>query len=308
MNQIITVVPNISEGRDAAFVEHLQAVLSAVPGLLVLDVAMDQARNRTTLSLTGSKEAIFEGGFKVYEETLKHVDMRKHEGAYPRIGAVDAFPFVAVKNAPLETVVTWCREFAQIIGERFNVPVYLTGEAARTPQRRDIEIIRQGEYEGFSEKMKDPTWAPDFGPSFFPEDSGATMIGARYPLVNFKVYINTANKSAADWVARTLSSPTTGMTNVKFYPGIDRVRGLALLNVTIGNYRATPLYRVLEAIKTELNRFGATICLVEMIGLVPQGALIDSALHYMHITDFNDDHLMEGKLQQVVDQNQETLD
>lgn len=305
MNQIITVVPNISEGRDTAFIERLRMALETVPGLLVLDVAMDQARNRTILSLTGPKEAIFEGGFKVYEETLKHVDMRKHTGEYPRIGAVDAFPFVAVKNASLETVVAWSREFAKAVAERFNLPVYLFGEAAQSAQRRDIEVIREGEYEGFAEKMKDPSWAPDFGPETFPEDSGATMIGARYPLVNFKAYLGTGNKAAADWAAQTLSSPTTGMPNVKFYPGLDHTRGLALLNVTIGNYRATPLYRVLEAIKTELRRFGTTITQVEMIGLVPQGALIDSALHYLHVADFTDEHLMEIKLQQIVDQHLE---
>lgn len=307
MNQIITAVPNISEGRDAAFIDRLKAALEIIPGLMVLDVAMDQARNRTVLSLTGSREAIFEGGFKVYEESLKHVDMRKHQGEYPRIGAVDAFPFVAVKNAPLETVVAWSREFAQAVGERFNLPVYLFGEAALTPQRRDIEVIREGEYEGFAEKMKDPAWTPDFGPGTLPADSGATMIGARYPLVNLKAYLGTGNKAAAEWAAHTLSSPTTGMPNVKFYPGLDHTRGMALLNITIGNYRATPLYRVLEALKTELRRFGTSICQVEMIGLVPQGALIDSALHYLHVNEFSDEHLMESKLQQVVDQHLERM-
>ncbi len=301
MTRIITVVPNISEGRSAAFIEDLKAKLEAVPGLLVLDVAMDASRNRTVLSFTGGKEAIFEGGFVLYEEVLKRVDMRLHQGEYPRIGAVDAFPFVAVKDVAIEEVVAWSTEFAEEVAKRFQLPVYLAYESARHPLRRDIENIREGEYEGFAAKMADPTWKPDFGPEAFPEDRGATIIGARFPLVNFKAYLNTPNEEAAVWVAQTLMSPTTGMPNVKFYPGLDRQRNLALLNVTVGNYTATPLYRILEAIKTELRRFGANISKVETIGLVPQGALLESALHYLQISEFAPEHLLEQKLNRLVD-------
>ena len=301
MTKIITVVPNISEGRDAAFIEDLQRKLQAVPGLLVLDVAMDQARNRTVLSFTGSKEAIFQGGYVLYEEVLKRVDMREHQGEYPRIGAVDAFPFVAVKDASIEEAVAWSTEFAEEVARRFEVPTYLAYESACQPQRRDIENIREGEYEGFATKMTDPAWKPDFGPETFPTDKGATIIGARFPLVNFKVYLSTGNEEAAEWVANTLSSPTTGLANVKFYPGLDRQRSLALLNITVGNYKATPLYRVVEAIKTELRRFGANISKVEMIGLVPSAALVDSALHYLQVTDFPEEDLLEKRLNRVVD-------
>jgi len=301
MTKIISVVPNISEGRDTAFIEDLQRKLQAVPGLVVLDVAMDQARNRTVMSFTGSKDAIFQGGFVLYEETLKRVDMREHQGEYPRIGAVDAFPFVVVKDATIEEAVAWSTEFAEEVARRFEVPTYLAYESARHAQRRDIENIREGEYEGFAAKMADPAWKPDFGPETFPVDKGATIIGARFPLVNFKVYLNTANEEAAVWVANTLSSPTTGLPNVKFYPGMDRQRNLALLNITVGNYKATPLYRVIEAIKTELRRFGANVSKVETIGLVPSTALVDSALHYLQVTDFAEENLLEKRLNHVVD-------
>ena len=301
MTKIITVVPNISEGRDTAFIEDLQRKLQAVPGLLVLDVAMDQARNRTVMSFTGSKSAIFQGGFVLYEETLKRVDMREHQGEYPRIGAVDAFPFVVVKDATIDEAVAWSTEFAEEVARQFEVPTYLAYESARHAQRRDIENIREGEYEGFAAKMADPAWKPDFGPETFPVDKGATIIGARFPLVNFKVYLSTGNEEAAVWVANTLSSPTTGLPNVKFYPGMDRQRNLALLNITVGNYKATPLYRVIEAIKTELWRFGANISKVETIGLVPSPALVDSALHYLQVTDFVEEDLLEKRLNHVVD-------
>lgn len=301
MTKIISVVPNISEGRDTAFIEDLQRKLQAVPGLVVLDVAMDQARNRTVMSFTGSKDAIFQGGFVLYEEVLKRVDMREHQGEYPRIGAVDAFPFVVVKDATIDEAVAWSTEFAEEVARRFELPTYLAYESARHAQRRDIENIREGEYEGFAAKMADPAWKPDFGPETFPVDKGATIIGARFPLVNFKVYLNTANEEAAVWVANTLSSATTGLPNVKFYPGLDRQRNLALLNITVGNYKATPLYRVIEAIKTELRRFGANVSKVETIGLVPSTALVDSALHYLQVTDFAEENLLEKRLNHVVD-------
>lgn len=300
MRPIISAVPNICEGRDAVFIQDLREKLEAVPGLVVLDVSMDQVRNRTIFSFTGSKEAIFEAGLKLYEVTLQKVDMRLHEGEYPRIGAVDAFPFVALKDVSLQEVVAWSLEFAQRVASQFQIPVYMAYESARTPARRDIETIREGQYEGFAEKMTDPAWKPDFGPDNFPPDKGATIIGARLPIVNLKAYLTTANEEAASWVARVITHPTQGMPGVKAYPGVDRVRGMALLSLTVGNYRATPLYRILEAIRMELLRFGAGISHVEMVGLVPQGALLDSALHYLQILDFPEEEVVEIKLDRIL--------
>ena len=300
MSQIISVVPNVCEGRDQAFVEALQGRLEAVPGLVVLDVSMDQVRNRTIFSFTGRKEAIFEGGFIVYEEALGKIDMRQHQGEYPRIGAVDVFPFVALRNVPVSTAVAWSVEFAEDVAARFQLPVYLFAESARSKVRRDIENIREGEYEGFAQKMIDPAWKPDFGPDVFPPDKGATIIGARLPLVNLKAYLTTANEEAAEYVAEVLSNPTTGMPGVHFYPALDRTRHLALLNITVGNFQATPLYRILEAVKTELRRFGSGISRVEMVGLVPQGALVESAQHYLQIMGFSVDDVVENRLDAIL--------
>jgi len=298
---IISVVPNICEGRDRAFIESLRQRIEQVPGLVLLDVSMDQVRNRTIFSFTGSKAAVFEGGFLIYQEALGKIDMRLHEGEYPRIGAVDVFPFVALREAPVATAVAWSVEFAEEVARRFQVPVYLFAESARHPMRRDIENIREGEYEGFAAKMTDPAWRPDFGPDVFPPDKGASIIGARLPLVNFKAYLTTSNEEAAEWVANVLSSSANGLSGVHFYPGLDRTRNVALLNITVGNYRATPLYRVLEAIKTELRRFGASVGRVEMVGLVPQWALLESALHYLQITGFSAEDVVEHRLSGILD-------
>ncbi|MDO8834670.1 MAG: glutamate formimidoyltransferase [Vicinamibacterales bacterium] len=300
MSQIISVVPNVCEGRDQAFIESLQGKLERVPGLVVLDVSMDQVRNRTNFSFTGRKEAIFEGGFLLYEAALGHIDMRQHQGEYPRVGAVDVFPFVALRDVPIATAVEWSIQFAEAVGERFQFPVYLFAESARTKVRRDIENIREGEYEGFAAKIADPAWKPDFGPDVFQPDKGATIIGARLPIVNFKAYLTTPNEEAAEWVAEVLSSPTTGMPGVHFYPALDRTRNEALLNITVGNFQATPLYRILEAVKTELRRFGAGVSRVEMVGLVPQRALLESAQHYLQIFGFSLDDVVENRLDSIL--------
>jgi glutamate formiminotransferase len=300
MSQIISVVPNVSEGRDEAFVAALTEALEAVPGLVVLDVSMDQVRNRTILSFTGSKAAVFEGGFLVYEAALERIDMRQHQGEYPRIGAVDVFPFVALRDAPIETAVQWSVQFAEEVARRFSLPVYLFAESARTKLRRDIESIREGEYEGFTAKIADPAWKPDFGPDTFPLDKGATIIGARLPLVNFKAYLTTSNEAAAEWVTRVLSSTAAGLSGVHFYPALDRTRNEALLNITVGNFRTTPLYRILEAVKTELRRFGAGVSRVEMVGLVPQRALIESAEHYLQIFGFEMEDVLENRVDAIL--------
>lgn len=300
MSQIISVVPNVCEGRDEAFIERLTEKLEAIPGLVVLDVSMDQVRNRTIFSFTGRKDVVFEGGFLLYEAALGHVDMRKHEGEYPRIGAVDVFPFVALRDAPIATAVDWSVQFAEEVAKRFDLPVYLFAESARTKLRHDIENIREGEYEGFAAKIADPAWKPDFGPDIFPPDKGATIVGARLPIVNFKAYLGTPSEEAAERVATVLSDPATGFSGVHFYPALDRTRNEALLNVTVGNFLATPLYRVLEAVKTELRRFGARVTRVEMVGLVPQQALIASAEHYLQIFDFSVEDVVENRLDAIL--------
>lgn len=300
MSQIISVVPNICEGRDQAFIDALQDKLERVPGLVVLDVSMDHVRNRTNISFTGDKAAIFEGGFALYEHCLSMIDMRKHQGEYPRIGAVDVFPFVALRDVPVSTAVEWSVEFAEQVAKRFALPVYLFAESARVKGRHDIENIREGEYEGFPAKIADPAWKPDFGPAEFPPDRGATIIGARLPLVNFKVYLTTPSEDAAEWVAEVLSNPAAGMADVHFYPALDRTRNEALLNVTVGNFQATPLYRILEAIKVELRRFGAGVSRVEMVGLVPQRALLESAQHYLQIFGFSLEDVVENRLETIL--------
>ncbi len=195
MSKIISVVPNISEGNDQPFISGLVEKLQAVKNLVVLDTSRDSVRNRTVFSFTGPQEAIFAAGLILYRETLAHVDMRKHHGEYPRLGAVDVFPFVPLKDATLEETVAMSVEFAEKVAAEFNIPVYLYCESARFPMRRYIENIREGEYEGLENKLKDPRWKPDFGPAVFNPAAGATVIGARYPMISFKAILDTPDEA-----------------------------------------------------------------------------------------------------------------
>jgi glutamate formiminotransferase len=295
MSKIIAVVPNICEGTDQAFIDDLTARLGQVPDLMMLDVAVDHARNRTVFSFTGTKTAIFAGGMVLYEQSLQHIDMRKHSGEHPRVGAVDVFPFVPLKDATIDEAKQWSVEFAEQVAERFDLPVYLFGESARYRYRRDLENIRSGEYEGFAQKMKDLRWKPDLGPDSFRDDAGVTIIGARHPLISFKVFLSCPDEDVAVGVAHAVADTSGGM--VRAYAGHDPDSGLAMMTVSLTNFQATPMYRAIENIRIEAARYGVDIRRVQMIGLIPEIALIEAAEYYMRIHGFDHDDLLERNIQ-----------
>lgn len=301
MSRIISAVPNICEAKNAEFITQLSEKMRSVPGLMLLDVSRDTLRNRTVFSFTGSEEAIFEGGFLLYDEALKNIDMRQHKGEYPRIGAVDVFPFVPLKDVRMEEAVEIADRFAAQVAERFKVPVYLFGESARFQSRRSVERIRQCEYEGLEEQLKDNRWKPDMGPDTFKPTFGATMIGARYPLISFEVFINTTAEDPAFAVADSLNR----LRYIRAIAGFDNDQQMMELTVSITNYRIMPMYKVIEMIKCELRRFGLQIAKVEMIGIIPERALIESALYYMNIHQFPMERLLERSIQKHLDEELE---
>jgi len=305
MSKIISVVPNISEGKDQQFISALVQKLKSIENLLVLDVSCDSVRNRTVFSFTGPKEAIFAGGLTLYRETLKQVDMSKHKGQYPRLGAVDVFPFVPLKDATIEETVAMSVEFAQKVAGEFNIPVYLYGESARFPMRRYVENIREGEYEGLEQKLKDPRWKPDFGPTLFHPAAGATIIGARYPMISFKAVLDSPDEAVAEYISRLIQHAGDGLAHVNAYAGLDSEHKAAQITVTIANYRSMPMYRVLEMLRSEAKRYGATVRKVEMIGLIPENVFIESAFYYMGIRDFSLDKILERKIQTHLDETKQ---
>jgi glutamate formiminotransferase / 5-formyltetrahydrofolate cyclo-ligase len=301
MDQIIAAVPNICEGTDAGFIEELTTRLKGIPALILLDVAVDNARNRTVFSFTGSKDAVFSGGLALYERSLQHIDMRRHKGEFPRVGAVDVFPFVPLKNASIEDAKEWAADFAEQVAERFKLPVYLYAESARYRYRRDIDNIRQGEYEGFEAKMADSRWKPDLGPDRFPTSSGVTIIGARYPLISFNVFLGSRDESIARAVAHEIASTSGGV--VRAHGALDNGSDRAMLSVAITNFKASPLYRVVENIRIEARRFGVDIRHIELIGLIPERVLIQAAEYYLQIRAFDHADLLEKNIQAHLDRS-----
>lgn len=301
MNQIIAAVPNICEGTDTAFIDALGQRLASITNLIILDIAIDNARNRTVFSFTGTREAVFAGGLALYEGALGHIDMREHRGEFPRVGAVDVFPFVPLKNASIDEAKAWAAEFAELVVERFKLPVYLYAESARYRYRRDVDNIRAGEYEGFEAKMADQRWKPDLGPDRFPASSGVTIIGARYPLLSFNVFLGSRDESIALAVAHAISSTSGGV--VRAHGALDHGSDRAMLSVAIINFKASPLYRTIENIRIEAARFGVDIRYIELIGLVPERVLIEAAEYYLRVRGFDHADLLEKNIQRHIDQS-----
>ncbi len=298
MSKILIAIPNICEGKDKTFIDSLEAKLKEVKNLEILDISMDSVRNRTVFAYTGSIDALEEGGLIIYEMSLQHIDMRKHKGEYPRIGAVDSFPFVPLKGITMEEAVKFSLDFGKKVGKAFNIPVYMFSESARFPLRKFIDDIRRNEYEGLEEQLKDPRWKPDFGSDTFKVDSGATIIGARYPMVSFKIFLNTNNIEISKKICSAIQYETGGLKHIKSYSGIDETKDLAQITIALSNYDVTPMYQVIEGVRTEARRFGLTIVEVEMIGLIPEKAFLDSAMYYMNINNFSLNNILETNIQE----------
>ncbi len=297
MSKIISVIPNICEGKDCKFIDDLTNKLNSVNDIVILDVSMDKTRNRTVFAFTGTKKAIFEAGMILYDEAFKHIDMRKHKGEYPRIGAVDVFPFVPLKDVSIKESIEASIEFAKKVADEFKIPVYLFAESAKSLLRKNIDKIREGEYEGLESKLKDPTWEPDFGPDEFKPDFGATIIGARYPIVSFKIFLNTPDLKIVKYISNSIQESTGGLHNVIAYYGIINESHLAQIVVKITNYKATPLYKVIELVRIEAKKFGVNVLEVEMIGLIPEKVFLDSAMYYMNINNFSYERIAEKNIQ-----------
>ncbi len=301
VNQIIAAIPNICEGTDTVFIDELTDRLRGITNLILLDVAMDHARNRTVFSFTGTKEAVFEGGLALYEQALDRIDMRHHIGEFPRVGAVDVFPFVPLKNATMKETKIWANEFAELVAKRFSLPVYLYAESARYRYRRDIDNIRQEEYEGLEAKMQDQRWKPDLGPDRFPAASGVTIIGARYPLLSFNVFLGCRDETIARAVAHEIADTSGGI--VRAHGALDPATERAMISVAITNSKASPLYRTVENIRLEAARFGVDIRQIELIGLIPERVLIEAAEYYLRIHGFDHKNLLEKNIQRHIDQS-----
>ena len=290
----IECVPNFSEGRRPDVVEALRAAIAEVPGVLLLDVHSDVDHNRSVITFAGPSPSVAEAAFAAIRLAARQIDLNRHSGEHPRIGATDVVPFIPLSGASLEDCVTLARELGRRVGDELGIPVYLYEAAATRPERVNLENLRRGEYEGLREAIAtDPGRTPDFGPSRL-GPAGATVIGARPPLIAFNIYLTTSDVSVAKAIARSIRASSGGLPCVKAL-GLE-VGGHAQVSMNLTDYRRTSLATVVEAVRREAERQGAGILRSELVGLIPQQAMIETAAAVLRLEDFDPGQVLETRL------------
>ncbi|MBT3389031.1 MAG: glutamate formimidoyltransferase [Chloroflexi bacterium] len=291
---LVECVPNFSEGRRPEVIQAISDSIAAVNDVYVLDHHMDSDHNRTVITYVGSPEGVEEAAFHSIAKAAELINLDEHEGAHPRIGATDVVPFIPISGVTMQDCVEIARRVGQRVGEELNIPMYLYEEAAQRPDRTRLEVIRKGEYETLKEIIAtDPFRAPDYGPKKL-GPAGATVIGAREFLVAYNVYLTTDDVEIAKKIAKTIRNSSGGLRYVK---GLGLlVDGMAQVSMNLTNFRKTPLALVVETIRREAQRYGVGIRHSELVGLIPQDALVDAAVWYTQMDQFEPDQILEKKL------------
>ncbi len=294
MKPLVECVPNFSEGRRPEVIEAIVDVVRQTPGVAVLDYSSDADHNRSVLTFAGTPDAVEAAAFEAIKKAAELIDMTMHEGEHPRIGATDVVPFVPIRGVTMADCVSIAQRVGERVGDELSIPVYLYENAATRPERVNLADLRQGEYEGLQQAIQsNPDRAPDFGPSIL-GTAGATVIGARAPLVAYNVYLNTNDVETANRIAKAIRHSGGGLRFVKALGLL--VDGRAQVSMNLTDVTRTPLHRVQEMIRREAAHYGATITEAELIGLIPEQALIDAARWYLQLELFQDDQILERKL------------
>jgi glutamate formiminotransferase len=296
MAEIIECVPNISEGANLDVVEKVAARIREVKGVRLLNVAPDAAQNRTVFTMVGDRKSLPVAIEALFDETLKHVDLTKHKGEHPRMGAVDVVPFVPIVGATTEDCVELSREVGAMIAEKFNVPIYLYEDSATSPDRKNLAKVRKGQFEGFFEKIKDPQWKPDFGPGEVHPTAGCTAVSARPFLIAFNVNLGTSRLEVAEKIANEVRFIGGGLRFVKGKGFATDDPNVVQVSMNLTNYEKTPIFRVVEMIRREAARYGVSIVNTELIGMSPMQALLDCAAWYLQIDDFKREQILEAQI------------
>jgi glutamate formiminotransferase/formiminotetrahydrofolate cyclodeaminase len=306
MKKIIECVPNFSEGRDPNVIRQITAAIEAVEGVSLLNVDPGASTNRTVVTFAGAPDAAVEAAFRGIKKAAELIDMRKHKGAHPRMGATDVCPFIPVSNVSWEEAIECAKKLGKRVGEELEIPVYLYEKAAADPARSNLSIIRAGEYEGFFDKIKQPQWKPDFGPAVFNEKSGATVIGAREFLVAYNANLNTKSVRRANSVAfdvrengrvKTEDRTPTGkpvldakgepvrepgmLKHVKAIGWYVEEYGIAQVSMNLTNLEETPLHAAFDACAESASKRGLRVTGSEVVGMLPKKCLVDAGRHYL---------------------------
>ncbi len=291
---LLECVPNFSEGRDPAVIEALAAAISSVTEVHLLHVDPGPDANRTVFSFAGPPEAVIEAAFRSITLAAGRIDMRKHQGAHPRIGACDVCPLIPLDGMTMEEAVRWARDLAERVGNQLQIPVFLYENSATRPERRNLANIRKGEYEGLEAKTQDPLWAPDFGPAIFNRLSGAIVIGARPFLIAFNVNLDTDKVELAQKIARRVRESggwehneagekeriSGGLKSLKAIGWFMQAYECAQVSMNLVNFEETGLHQAFEACKATAKEFGIGVRGAELIGLAPKKSMLQAGAFY----------------------------
>lgn len=293
MQKLVECVPNFSEGRRP---EVVRAIVDALrrPGVSVLDVESDADHNRSVVTLVGEPEAVLEAAWQGIAAAARLIDLDQHQGAHPRLGATDVVPFVPLRNMTMAECVALAQRLGQRVGSELQIPVYLYEAAATRPERVNLADVRRGQYELLkAEIAANPARTPDYGPSRV-GPAGATIIGARAFLIAFNAYLNTTNVEIAKKVAKALRHSSGGLHFVKAMGLL--VEGKAQVSMNLTDFMQTPIHRAVEMIRSEAARYGCVIERTELVGMIPQQALLDAAQWYLQIDNFTPEMVLENRL------------
>ena len=289
--KVLMAEVNISEGKDLDLVEQVKAALLDGEAVDVMDINSNANHNRTVFTYKGSPEAVLDGTKRLAAKAIELIDMTKHTGSHPRIGAVDVVPFIPVKDVSIDEALVIARAFGKYLGDELGVPVYYYEDAATCEERKNLVRIRKGEYEALCERMKDPAWVPDEGPKDFNAKSGATVTGVRFPLVAFNVNLKTADIAIAKQIVKAVRGAAGGYQNVRAIALPLEERGIVQVSMNLTNYEKTPIHRVFETIKSEASQYGILVEDCELVGLVPVYALEEVLKFYLRTHTFSMEQL-----------------
>jgi glutamate formiminotransferase/formiminotetrahydrofolate cyclodeaminase len=294
MTQLIECIPNFSEARRPEVIDQIVAAIQSVSEVKLLDRSSDLDHNRTVLTFAGSPAGVEEAAFRAIQTAAELIDLDAHMGAHPRIGATDVCPFVPLSDASMDDCIAIAKRLGERVGGELKIPVYLYEAAATRPERTNLENIRKGQYEGLKTEIEtDPNRKPDFGPAKLGK-AGATVVGARAPLIAFNVYLTTDDVEIAKKIAKAVRQSSGGLRYVKGLGLLVDSRAQVSMNLT--NFRETPIARVVEFVRREAQRYGVGIHHSELVGLIPQESLVDAAVWYTQLDQFDKEQILESRL------------
>jgi glutamate formiminotransferase / 5-formyltetrahydrofolate cyclo-ligase len=293
---VIESIPNVSEGRRPEVIARIADAIRTTPGVRLLDHSSDASHNRSVFTLAGDAAGVKGATLALIEQAIAAIDLRAHRGEHPRLGAVDVVPFVPIEGITMAECVALAKDVGAAVADRFGLPVFLYEEASSNPARRNLEDIRRGEFEGLAARMRNPEWAPDFGPAAPHPSAGAVVIGARMPLIAYNINLNTNRLDVAKKIAAAIRHSSGGLRHVKAAGFTLEDRGIVQVSMNLTNYEKTPIFRVFDLVKREAARYGVSILESEIIGLVPAAALVSAAAYYLQLERFGPEQVLENKL------------